>query len=573
MTYSPSYHFFINLLKQHKGKLSTGKQFSFNGTTYEIIHTVFSRPPKPRPLGYIWLNTKPTAERFRHVTHSWYIRYKDQFYFYDFSNRKLTNIPLSEACLAGLDKVLPARDYIKRTLSNGLTRSYIFYLNAYLVKQIATITGHIAYNQTYTLPRVEWCSVQIGQGIYGSVERIECTISPTKTKWVLPHSTYRAVKMLRSTNIATDESRNVQICRFFHGKPLPLLTNAIVMRHFKGISLTTFIGKEGYNLHIPLKAPNLQSIDTLMEAVYIHNTIILYNNVLYELDVEKKTLELLTAHQPEQIAALARLTAVMSNEAFLKLIPASQEMLHCLAIIKGDPRLTFNRMSPIKRLELLLMIALAYQNQILSAGIIHLDIKPDNIVVDTSTSPVRVHFVDVGLSLPFDKPLPCCRGSVIFMSPEMFELKDKTTTQVNALNHTVGVKSDIFTLGKIFLLVLGVLEKEFGTKNMDEVQEINKVISIFDKLPYVHSDPLLSCLKEPICELLSSMLQFNPSDRITIEGVIIKLESLIQQAITKRVDDFIAERSLSAEVRLYQEQAISAEVQEMILSNDKSICI
>ena len=84
----------------------------------------------------------------------------------------------------------------------------------------------------------------------------------------------------------------------------------------------------------------------------------------------------------------------------------------------------------------------------------HLDIKPDNIVINKYFDPI---IIDFGFSEEFNESIKIKegKGSQHYVSPEMWESKEYD-----------GVKSDIFSLGVVlFNLVTGICGFDISTVN------------------------------------------------------------------------------------------------------------
>lgn len=87
-------------------------------------------------------------------------------------------------------------------------------------------------------------------------------------------------------------------------------------------------------------------------------------------------------------------------------------------------------------------------------GIYHLDVKPDNIVFDTSSNPPKFKLIDFGLSHTKANPPTKTVGSFKFIPPEMYMLPNKnlglmdTKSQYNYFFYTVNASDKIYLLKK-----------------------------------------------------------------------------------------------------------------------------
>lgn len=104
------------------------------------------------------------------------------------------------------------------------------------------------------------------------------------------------------------------------------------------------------------------------------------------------------------------------------------------------------------RLQLTLALLNALKEQVQDAGLVHMDLKPENIRVDMSSTPLGVYIVDFGSALPATELTSKTKTSYCYAPPE------RLLTGYGALTP----KCDVFSIGKIIAQVWGVRSISFG---------------------------------------------------------------------------------------------------------------
>lgn len=151
-------------------------------------------------------------------------------------------------------------------------------------------------------------------------------------------------------------------------------------------------------------------------------------------------------------------------------------------------------------------------------NILHLDIKPDNILVDTKTK--KGYLTDFGLSIIYEPELGFKSknfiGTLTYMSPEIFG-KDK-----------IGYYSDIFSLGATIFMVFNNKyyiknPNDYLTSPLHNLSFNNKLGKINKRFP---SDSIE--INKLLIDLYSSMIIKDYQYRINISEVIFKIKRQLQ---------------------------------------------
>ncbi|MFA6303782.1 MAG: protein kinase [Legionella sp.] len=174
--------------------------------------------------------------------------------------------------------------------------------------------------------------------------------------------------------------------------------------------------------------------------------------------------------------------------------------------------------SVIVRLKLTYDIILALKQQVHDLGLVHNDIKPENIQMDSIRSSIVV--IDYGFAKEKTEQNPHMIGTVPYISPECIN-----SIQTNA-------KSDIYSLGL-------VLARFWGDKSIDSVPNPGTI----DDADHYHKTrhfnglfdgiDLNPVLKTEIQALLEGFLKYNPEERISLEAALARLEHFLLAATEK----------------------------------------
>ena len=137
-----------------------------------------------------------------------------------------------------------------------------------------------------------------------------------------------------------------------------------------------------------------------------------------------------------------------------------------------------------------------------SQGIIHRDVKPENIIVTNDNIPKLIDFGISCLSMLCYANLPCCRqdpGTLPYMAPETYSLRESYYA------------SDIWSLGvTIFVVATGLYPFNFSrAQTMAEYRTV-----VLNNRPLALTTP-----NEKLNSIVNSCLNPNPLTRITIPQI------------------------------------------------------
>jgi serine/threonine protein kinase len=235
-------------------------------------------------------------------------------------------------------------------------------------------------------------------------------------------------------------------------------------------------------------------------------------------------------------------TEVLSDQIILRLMLKymNYDLSYFIENVSLDNRL--------KHLDSIMEQLLNVLNNLYYRGIIHCDIKPENILVDVVDNVVNMYLADFGLSVQ----LPCeleyrhiyknINGTPLFKAPELL-LK----------NHYYTEKIDVWALG------LTLLEYIIDTPiTMPKIQKENQIIyAIMEQLttPLLPTKQNMQLIKDGkvhdsidvkkivakvtdnistnTIDIITAMLQVNPVDRFNITGVKAKLCPIVVEGLEK----------------------------------------
>ena len=191
-----------------------------------------------------------------------------------------------------------------------------------------------------------------------------------------------------------------------------------------------------------------------------------------------------------------------------------------------EDSIELSALQPIADLRyIFLQLAEACQ-YISQCGMIHLDLKPSNILISKKTMQVKI--IDFGMSCLYESALSdlaCTKetmcGTPHFISPDI-------------IMQNINMKTDIYSLGWIFFYL--VSGKKFRSQLLIELLDDNRLdldkISRFITNQDNHDKLVLLVIKKILPEfekytnLIIDMIAFRPSDRPSYEEIISNVSSL-----------------------------------------------
>lgn len=157
----------------------------------------------------------------------------------------------------------------------------------------------------------------------------------------------------------------------------------------------------------------------------------------------------------------------------------------------------------------------AVQEQVTNKGIIHLDLKPENIIADLGP-PISVHILDYGLSIDAKNPNGKQSGSPSYYSPEIV-----------ADPFSITGKADVFSIARVIALVWHGINKTYQDEDVYKAAlcapnaEDLLLENLGASIPTLKAEQ-----KNIILDILTAMLKIKPEERISIEEAITKFSKL-----------------------------------------------
>jgi serine/threonine protein kinase len=152
-------------------------------------------------------------------------------------------------------------------------------------------------------------------------------------------------------------------------------------------------------------------------------------------------------------------------------------------------------------------------------GIIHQDIKPENIKVDLTKTPIDVTIFDFGLSIDGTKKLDGYPGGTFgYLSPEMF---NKLRKKNDKPSPKIDYKTDVYSLAHVIAQVWNSKRECYGKKD--------KITIPFEQIkPSLFKDitDLDDSQKKVIEDTIKGMLKINPEERLSISDAIKKFSAV-----------------------------------------------
>lgn len=192
-------------------------------------------------------------------------------------------------------------------------------------------------------------------------------------------------------------------------------------------------------------------------------------------------------------------------------------------LISGDdPTDKGELLSLDQRMALTKMLLQAYKEQVSDEGLIHWDIKPENIIVDLSQDPMAIEIVDYESAEKIGMKKTKKTGTISFAAPELFyPLRDEIQT----------AKLDIYSLGRVLFLLWGVPNESYSTSDKKKiVGYLDDMNGLFENIDVPGGEEEFMT---GIIELLLGMLHQDPNLRWDIDKAIDHMNDILKND-TKR---------------------------------------
>ena len=221
----------------------------------------------------------------------------------------------------------------------------------------------------------------------------------------------------------------------------------------------------------------------------------------------------------EEIKILKAISKVNKNNRLPNFVCSFKQSLNdtiCYDFIDGIDLFTFITESDDFYKNEILIVELVYQileglESLLEINLVHLDIKPENIVVQ-STTPIKITIIDLSFCSDYTKTNKLDRvlGTFGYISPEML------------IKHSFYHNTDIWSVGIVIFLLytktfIFEVEEEKYFKIMNDVNKIISELNLgLDKVP------------KNIKKILKMCLMYNTNYRISVVGLKNMIDELYQ---------------------------------------------
>lgn len=215
---------------------------------------------------------------------------------------------------------------------------------------------------------------------------------------------------------------------------------------------------------------------------------------------------------------------------------------------------SFEQLTYVQKLELSHKLLLALKNQVTDRGIIHCDIKPENILVQLTPS-IQVNIVDYGLAKTVPGDNTSYRGTPAYMAPEIYT------------SSMICVKSDVYSMARTIscLWLKDYLNFESHLYDSQEAwlqqsilnQSAGELLNLIE-----HDEPGYANLET----LLKKMLLANPKERCTLNEAIdyFTKNVLIDDSTTELADDITSTDSIDSKL-VYSSDYDDDSIEESLL--------
>ncbi len=187
-------------------------------------------------------------------------------------------------------------------------------------------------------------------------------------------------------------------------------------------------------------------------------------------------------------------------------------------------------MPPEKEVLLQLAKGLEYIHQ---KGLVHRDVKPENVLIhlNSTTRRVVMKWADFGLSKRVNEngtfTMTGVRGTYDYFAPEILKLLDEASSTENEDKKRGTVKSDVFAEGLVFGYFISGGVHPFGSSSYKIGKNVrtNKPVNLPSKSSGSQLQKLFGIETDNIRYTITRMLEKDPTNRITSSDVVNRLLS------------------------------------------------